>query len=104
MYDRILAPTDGSDAAKKAVAGASALADQFNAPLHVNHVIDRSELPGQVESDVTAELAQQGEATVIVMGTHGRSGLVRCLIGSVTEKVVRLAEMPVLAVSPRDST
>jgi nucleotide-binding universal stress UspA family protein len=31
-----------------------------------------------------------------VMGTHGRSGLDRHRIGSVTEKVVRLSEAPVL--------
>jgi len=35
---------------------------------------------------------------LIVMGTHGRSGLDRYLLGSTTEKVVRLAEVPVLSV------
>ncbi|GCF13995.1 universal stress protein UspA [Haloarcula mannanilytica] len=35
---------------------------------------------------------------MIVMGTHGRSGLDRYLLGSVTEKVVRTADMPVLTV------
>ena len=35
---------------------------------------------------------------LIVMGTHGRSGLDRYLLGSVTEKVLRLTEVPVLAV------
>ena len=35
---------------------------------------------------------------LIVMGTHGRSGLDRYLLGSVTEKVLRLSEVPVLAV------
>lgn len=39
---------------------------------------------------------------VIVMGTHGRRGLSRYLIGSVTEKTVRLAERPVLTVAPSD--
>jgi len=32
------------------------------------------------------------------MGTHGRRGISRQLIGSVTEKVVRTAETPVLTV------
>jgi len=36
-----------------------------------------------------------------VMGTHGRTGLDRYLIGSVTEKVVRLSEVPVLTVRQR---
>lgn len=35
---------------------------------------------------------------LIVMGTHGRTGLDRYLLGSVTEKVVRLSEVPVLTV------
>lgn len=37
---------------------------------------------------------------LIVMGTHGRSGLAHALIGSVTEKVVRKAPCPVLTVRP----
>jgi nucleotide-binding universal stress UspA family protein len=39
---------------------------------------------------------------LIVMGTHGRTGLKRALLGSVTEKVVRHAPCPVLAVRRRD--
>ncbi len=35
---------------------------------------------------------------LVVMGTHGRTGLDRYLVGSVTEKVVRLSEVPVLTV------
>jgi len=35
---------------------------------------------------------------LVVMGTHGRTGLDHYLIGSVTEKVVRLADVPVLTV------
>lgn len=37
---------------------------------------------------------------LVVMGTHGRRGLDRVLIGSVTERVVRLADVPVLTVHP----
>jgi len=35
---------------------------------------------------------------MIVMGTHGRSGLNRVLLGSVAERVIRLAPCPVLTV------
>lgn len=39
---------------------------------------------------------------LIVMGTHGRTGLDRYLLGSVTEKVVRLSDVPVLTVNAED--
>ncbi|WP_435101779.1 universal stress protein [Halarchaeum sp. P4] len=38
------------------------------------------------------------DADVVVMGTHGRAGLDRLLVGSVTERVVRGADVPVLTV------
>lgn len=44
------------------------------------------------------EHADSLDADVIVMGTHGRTGLDRYLLGSVTEKVVRLSDAPVLTV------
>ncbi|RME76080.1 MAG: universal stress protein, partial [Planctomycetota bacterium] len=37
---------------------------------------------------------------LVVMGTHGRSGVVRWLLGSVAEKTVRTAPCPVLVVKP----
>jgi nucleotide-binding universal stress UspA family protein len=42
------------------------------------------------------EYAEQYDHDLIVMPTHGREGLSRYLIGSVTEKVVRLSPVPVL--------
>ena len=44
------------------------------------------------------EFAKKHGFDLIVMGTHGRRGLQRALIGSVTEKVVRTASCAVLAV------
>ena len=43
-------------------------------------------------------LADRLHADLIVMGTHGRSGFQRLLLGSVTEKVLRTARAPVLTV------
>lgn len=40
-------------------------------------------------------------ADLIVMGTHGRKGLPRALLGSVAEKVVRTANVPVLTIHAR---
>jgi len=41
-------------------------------------------------------LAEEISATMIIMGSHGRKGLTRLLMGSVTEHVVGLAHCPVL--------
>ena len=47
---------------------------------------------------VILETAAQMAADVVVMGTHGRTGVPHLLIGSVAEKVVRHAKCPVLTV------
>lgn len=44
------------------------------------------------------EYADESDVDLIVMGTHGRSGLDKYLLGSVTERVVRTADVPVLTV------
>ncbi len=43
-------------------------------------------------------LANEEKADMIVMGTHGRTGLTRLLMGSVAEAIVRRADCPVLTV------
>jgi nucleotide-binding universal stress UspA family protein len=43
-------------------------------------------------------------ADLVVMGTHGRSGFERLVLGSVTEKVLRQAPCPVMAVPPPAAT
>jgi nucleotide-binding universal stress UspA family protein len=48
--------------------------------------------------DSILEQASESGADLIVMGTHGRTGIKRLLVGSVTEAVVRLAPVPVLAI------
>jgi universal stress protein A len=53
-------------------------------------------------ADQILELAGETKADVIVMGTHGRTGLAHMLIGSMTEKVLRRASVPVLTVRDRD--
>jgi nucleotide-binding universal stress UspA family protein len=46
----------------------------------------------------------QHDISLVVMGTHGRSGLAQALLGSVAERVVRLSPVPVLTVHPRGET
>jgi nucleotide-binding universal stress UspA family protein len=44
------------------------------------------------------EYVDDHDVDLVVMGTHGRTGLERYLLGSVTEKVVRTADVPVLTI------
>lgn len=51
-----------------------------------------------VAADDIVKLADDEGADLIVIGTHGRTGLKRVLMGSVAESVMRLATCPVLTV------
>jgi nucleotide-binding universal stress UspA family protein len=48
-----------------------------------------------------AQLAADLEADLVVVGTHGRKGISRVLLGSSAEATVRLAPCPVLVVRPK---
>ncbi len=49
-----------------------------------------------------AAAAREMGVDLIVMGTHGRTGLMHALLGSVAERVVREADCPVLTVHPKE--
>jgi nucleotide-binding universal stress UspA family protein len=138
MYDRILVPTDGSDAAKQAVGEGIALAKRFEASLDAISVVEYDNYPDRVRSELSTELATQGnrilddvtaraeetgvdvttqlidpgkpvhqaiieygtdhDVDLLVMGTHGRTGLNRLVLGSVTERTLRMSPIPVLTV------
>ena len=140
MYDDILLPTDGSDGIEVATEHAAAIAERFDATVHVLSVVDtrnRFESPASglsaaawreaegerasqaVETTVAAlsdEVPVETEVVegvpktaildyvddegmdMVVMGTHGRTGLDHYLIGSVAEKVVRRSPVPVVTV------
>ena len=80
----------------------------------VRKLIDRLALPDRVRAIVhvsvgTAEavlpaIAEEVEADLVVVGTHGRKGLQRMLLGSVAEAVTRRAPCSVLTVRPHKKT
>lgn len=144
---RILFPTDFSEYSQAAAGYACAVAEKFDAELHVLHVLQdlvamvpepglafpppgdyMDELKQSAEQalekvpdpdwakgrNVVREIrqgppfvevvryARDNEMDLVVMGTHGRSGLAHVLLGSVAEKVVRKAPCPVLTVRPSE--
>lgn len=52
--------------------------------------------------EVVADEARAWEADLVVVGTHGRRGVGRVLLGSGAEQVLRLAPVPVLAVRSKE--
>jgi nucleotide-binding universal stress UspA family protein len=56
---------------------------------------------GRRVADVIVREAKKWRADVIVLGTHGRSGLSRVVLGSDAELVVRESPVPVLLVRGR---
>ena len=63
--------------------------------VRLTHVLLRGDPAGEI-----LRLAGDAKPDLIVMGTHGRSGLGRLLMGSVTEAVMRKAPCPVVTVKP----
>lgn len=146
MYDRILAPTDGSDPATAAVRHALDLAATTGATVHAVYVLDtrtgfltvsKDEVRGALrdvgEDAATATLdeverlaadadvdlvtevlegapdeaildyAADHDVDLVVVGTHGRTGLERRLLGSITERVIGGASVPVTTVHGDDA-
>ena len=64
--------------------------------------VTRHSVAGIPHSAIT-DYAETADIDLIVMGTHGRSGIDHYLIGSIAERVVRNASVPVLTVGPPDT-
>lgn len=59
--------------------------------------VEESLVEGSPSKEIVA-YAEEYDVDVIVMGTHGRGGLDRLLLGSVAERVVRTSPVPVMTV------
>lgn len=120
----IIVPDDFSVPATQALAYAGKLAERFGSHLFVIHadpladadrvalkldvhvrlnVKDTVRFTSRAVADwpveaVIAAASDEG-ADLIVIGTHGRTGVRRLFLGSVTEEIVRLAPVPVIAVN-----
>lgn len=88
-------PVDGMEAAARteldaALAGAARVYPKVDAVLRQGG--DWSRILEEIE---------KGRYDLVVMGTHGRRGLKRAILGSIAERVVRLSTVPVMTVGAR---
>lgn len=70
---------------------------QRHCPAEISIAVEHLVKDGDPASEIL-QCARALNADLIVLGTHGRSGMGRLLLGSVAEKVVRRASCPVLTV------
>lgn len=65
--------------------------------------VDFRMIPGDTAAGALVDFAEtQDDVRMIVMATHGRTGVERFRLGNVTEKVVRHATVPVLVIPTRE--
>ena len=144
MYQRILVPVDGRDAANRGLEEAIKLSKALGSQLCIVHIVDDSALALNPEAgiaaaplvkdfaeggkeildeaiacaaaqgvqaegvmhenftgripDLIADEARKWGAQLIIMGTHGRSGIRHAVLGSDAEAIVHATEVPVLLV------
>lgn len=71
---------------------------------YLNETYPNMDVEGKVVTGYAAEeilkIAEEEKVDLIVMGTHGRTGIDRILFGSVAEKVVKSSPYPVLTIRP----
>jgi universal stress protein A len=63
----------------------------------------RAEVHFGVPYNVIADVAKKWKADLIVIATHGYTGLYHLFLGSVAERVVRIAECPVMTVRVKEA-
>jgi nucleotide-binding universal stress UspA family protein len=83
---------------EKGIADLDELVNSFDMDLPEITRVVRAGIPSKPPADVILEYAKDLDADVLVIGTHGRRGARRFLLGSVTEEVVRRAMCPVLTI------
>lgn len=122
MYGTILVPLDGSRFAERALEPAAELAAAEAATLTLVSVSDVEDTSGYLKEvaarltvpteiltvDASAEapgaviagLAEDRPDSLLCMASHGRTGVRRAVLGSVTEEVLRAMAAPVLVAGP----
>jgi nucleotide-binding universal stress UspA family protein len=99
--DGYISPRAYEDMARVSRGQAQRQLDRLGAAAKRARVRARTVLLEGVAWEALVRLARARKADLIVMGTHGRTGLARLLLGSVAERVIGNAPCPVLTVRAR---
>jgi universal stress protein A len=81
---------------------AEARLDQYLTAAERERLSASAEIADGHTARTIVDVARRRGADLIVMGTHGRGGMAHLLLGSVAEKVIRMASCPVLTVRTTD--
>jgi nucleotide-binding universal stress UspA family protein len=82
------------------IEGSEIKLSEFEEQHFSNHpATQASVLPGDA-SEVIIKYIESNNIDLIIMGTHGRKGLDKVLFGSVAERVVKTAPVPVMVINP----
>lgn len=145
----ILLPTDFSKISLTAAEYAVELAKEYNAKLHILHVLEktppilairsldlsREKIIESIDADAQSQMdhciksikrpadieiipvirkgidyeeiikySKEKKIDIIVIATHGRTGILHTLLGSVAEKVIRYSKIPVLVTTPESKS
>ena len=83
------------------VSGASETMDSFLKEYFAGVTVEGRVVTGYAAEEIV-KAAEESKADLIVLGTHGRKGIDKILFGSVAEKVIKTAGVPVLSMRPED--
>jgi nucleotide-binding universal stress UspA family protein len=125
MYTRILVPVDGSSFSNQILPLAGTIAKTTRAELAVYRAVERGDSVGQArdalqtlaescgaraicaeaQGDVAQAIRTEAErvpGTLVAITSHGRSGVMRAVLGSTALNVVRAGGQPILVYRPRE--
>lgn len=128
MFEKILLSLDGSELAEAAIPYARELAECLGSEVHMLGVCDLPRLPERLlkayvdtiahkfkraglraepvvlcgaAADVILDYSEKTDIDLIVMATHGRSGVTRWVLGSVADKVLHSVRIPLFLVNSK---
>ncbi len=128
MFEKILVSLDGSELAEAALPYGRELAECLGSEIHMLGVCDLPRLPERLlkayvddsaskfkraglrakaavicgtPADIILEYAEKNGIDLIIMSTHGRSGLTRWVLGSVADKVLHSVTVPLFLINAK---